>query len=194
MSDQKRQRNFATVVYPESAPENWLEILRDLKVSALVSPLHDQDVNPSGELKKPHYHVMIMFDGMKSYDTQVKQLFDSFGGVGRETINSMRGYARYMCHMDNPEKHQYKAEDVISCGGADYNAIVSLPTDETKMLMQMIDFIEDNQIYSFRQFVNLCRHNNYDWFVLLTRSSSYFIKEYIKSAYWEDVELSRKLS
>lgn len=182
-----RTRNFATIVYPESAPQNWLEILKDQKVSALVSPLHDKDKNPSGEAKKPHYHVMIMFDGVKNFETQVKPIFDLIGGVGRETINSMRGYARYLCHLDNPEKAQYKREDVISCGGADYQAIISLPTDDTKMLMEMIDFIEENQIYSFRKFVNICRHNNYDWFVVLSRSSSIFIKEYIKSMYWDDV-------
>lgn len=47
-----RYRNFATVVYPESAPENWLEILAEQFVPAFVSPLHDLDVNPTGEVKR----------------------------------------------------------------------------------------------------------------------------------------------
>ena len=37
-----RLRNFATVVYPESAPENWLDRLDGLHVPAFVSPLHNQ--------------------------------------------------------------------------------------------------------------------------------------------------------
>ena len=52
-----RTRSYATVVYPESAPD-FLERLNDLKVPCFVSPLHDKDFNPTGEPKKPHYHVL----------------------------------------------------------------------------------------------------------------------------------------
>ena len=37
-----RFRNFATIVYPESAPEGWLDILDEECVEAFVSPLHDK--------------------------------------------------------------------------------------------------------------------------------------------------------
>lgn len=55
-----RTRNFATIVYPESANPGWKEILRDLHIPAFISPLHDMDCNPDGELKKPHHHVIFM--------------------------------------------------------------------------------------------------------------------------------------
>ena len=93
----KRSRNFATVVYPESAPNDWQEILSSHFVPSFVSPLHDKDKNPTGEDKKPHYHVVVMFEGKKS-DEQVKEVFDSIGGVGLEKVQSIRGYARYLCH------------------------------------------------------------------------------------------------
>lgn len=38
-----RTRNFATIVYPESAPENWKSILENEIVPALISPLHDKE-------------------------------------------------------------------------------------------------------------------------------------------------------
>ena len=63
---EKRTRNFATVVYPESAPENWMDILNDYHVPAFVSPLHEFDFNATGETKKAHYHVMVMYDNVKS--------------------------------------------------------------------------------------------------------------------------------
>ena len=53
----KRFRNYATVVYPESAPENWQEILSDQIIPAFISPLHDSDVNPDGERR----NLIIMF-------------------------------------------------------------------------------------------------------------------------------------
>lgn len=65
-----RVRNFATVVYPESAPENWQDILSRHCVPAFISPLHDKDINPTGEPKKPHYHVVLMFEGKKSLEHQ----------------------------------------------------------------------------------------------------------------------------
>ena len=65
-SGRGRTRNFATVVYPESAPENWQDILVEQFVPAFISPLHDKDINPTGEIKKEHYHILIMFDSVKT--------------------------------------------------------------------------------------------------------------------------------
>ena len=99
-----RTRNFATVVYPESAPADWMERLDQHHIAALVSPLHDKDKNPSGEPKKAHYHVLLMFESPADYESKVAPIFAEIGGVGRETVGSARGYARYLCHLDNPEK------------------------------------------------------------------------------------------
>ena len=75
-----RTRNFATIVYPDSAPEGWLNILADLCIPAFVSPLHDLDKNPTGEDKKPHYHVLFMFDSVKTYE-QCLEVVEKIGGV-----------------------------------------------------------------------------------------------------------------
>ena len=78
----------------------------------MISPLHKDDVNPYGEVKKPHYHVIVMFDSVKTLE-QFAEFADTFGGVGKEKVNSIRGYARYLCHLDNPEKAQYNPYDVV---------------------------------------------------------------------------------
>lgn len=190
--DRRRTNVFATIVYPESAPADWIQIIKDTHVPTLVSPLHDKDILPDGSPKKPHYHVMQIYDGNKNFETQVKPIFDRFGGVGREEILSQRGYARYMCHMDNPEKYQYEQEEVQELNGACYSAIVTLPTDELAMLDDMFDFIEDNDIYSFRKFLFWCKSNQREWYRLLTTSKTYIIKEYLKSRYW-DLENEEKV-
>lgn len=47
-----RTRNWCAVVYPDSAPENWRDILDGQHICWVESPLHDQDVNPgTGEVK-----------------------------------------------------------------------------------------------------------------------------------------------
>lgn len=181
----ERRRNYATVVYPDSAPEGWRELLNNYHVPALISPLHDRDTNPSGEPKKPHYHVLLMFESPKDYDNQVKPIFAAIGGVGTEHVNSARGYARYLCHLDNPEKAQYDPVDVVQMGGADYSAIVHLPTDDYKMLQEIMTYIRRNQIYSMAELLDICATNNPDWFVLIATSRAYVVDKYIKSLEWE---------
>ncbi len=182
-SGRGRTRNFATVVYPESAPENWLEILGEMKIAAFVSPLHDRDVNPDGELKKPHYHVLLMFDGVKTVE-QALELFEQIGGVGREQVQSIRGYARYLCHMDNPEKAQYASEDVRCFGGADYVSTIGLATDKYKAIGEMIDFCEEHDVVSFSDLLRVCRFEHYDWFRVLCDNGTVVMKEYLKSRNW----------
>lgn len=178
-----RTRNFATVVYPESAPENWFSLLGELKVPCFVSPLHDQDNNPDGEVKKAHYHVLFAFDGVKTNE-QVQALIDTFGGVGCEKVTSMRGYARYLCHLDNPEKAQYNIEDVRCLGGADYITSIGLPTDKYKAIGEMIDWCEENNIMSYSQLLVYARIERFDWFRVLCDSGTMVIKEFLKSRKW----------
>ena len=187
-----RKRNFATVVYPESAPENWFEILCDMKIPAFVSPLHDKDINPGGEPKKPHYHVMLMFDGLKTKE-QVVSLFDQIGGVGCEVVNSTRGYGRYLCHMDNPEKHQYSVEDVRALSGADYYAVISLALDRYRCLYEIIDFCIEHEIYCYSTLLEGCMQNKFEWFRVLC-DGGLVVKEYLKSKRWSQMQAEKEKS
>lgn len=179
-----RLRNFATVVYPESAPENWLETLDGLHVPAFVSPLHDKDTNPDGSPKKAHWHVLIMFAGVKTTE-QAQAVIDAIGGVGCESVSTVRGYARYLVHADNPEKAQYSKSNIRAFSGADYDAMTHLPTDDVRVIREMMEFIRANQIASFALFADICANSHEDWFRALVTKSAYFIKEYIKSLTWE---------
>lgn len=179
-----RTRNYATVVYPESAPENWQELLVQQFVPAFISPLHDKDENPGGEPKKPHHHVMIMFDGVKTVE-QAQEVFTAIGGVGCEVVKSIRGYARYLCHLDNPEKAQYSVEDVRSLCGADYPGTITLPTDMFEMVGEMMDYCDSNDIYSYAQLLRFSRRYRPDWFRALCTSATYVIKEFLKTRSWE---------
>ena len=178
-----RKRNFATVIYPESAPENWREILAGYFVPAFVSPLHDKDVNATGDPKKAHHHVMVMFEGKKS-DEQVKTMFDSIGGVGLERVESLRGYARYLCHLDNPEKAQYNPSDVVSMNGSDYSYTIGIVADKYKAVREMIAFCKANQIVSYAELLEYASAEQDTWFRLLCDSGTVVMKEYLKSVSW----------
>lgn len=180
---QGRTRNFATVVYPESAPENWKEILEQEFIPAFISPLHNNDKNANGEDKKEHYHVIIMFDSTKT-ENQAKEVFEKIAGVGCEKVNSIRGYARYLCHLDNPEKAQYNTQDVISLCGADYLDTINLVTDKYKVLDEMINFCEKYNVTSFYLLSKYAFQHNESWRRILSDSGSVFMREYLKSKQW----------
>ena len=47
-----RARAWTFIVYPESAPENWRDVLDRFHLQWACSPLHDRDVNATGEPKR----------------------------------------------------------------------------------------------------------------------------------------------
>lgn len=178
-----RYRNFATVIYPDSAPPNWLDVISDAKVASFLSPYHCFDERADKTEKKGHYHYMVMFDGKKSTD-QAREFFSTFGGVGCEVVASTRGYARYLCHLDDPDKHQYSADDVKSFGGADYNSVIGLPTDRFRSISEMEDFCEKYNVNSFYLLSRYASAHRADWHRVLCESASVYMREYLKSRKW----------
>lgn len=182
-----RTRNFATIVYPESAPLDWLDILEQTFVPCFVSPLHDKDKNQKAEdeLKKPHYHLVVMFDSVKTNE-QAKELFDKIGGVGCERVSSLRGYARYLIHLDNPDKVRYSAEDIKQLGGADWHKAIATTNDKYTAVREMCQFCIESGITSYSELFEYAMLNREDWFRILCDSATVVIKEYLKSKAWDN--------
>lgn len=179
---ESRGRNFATIVYPESAPENWLDLLCSYHVECIVSPLHDSDVkdDDSGELKKPHYHVMLMFNGNKSPD-QMREIFTSIGGVGCERVESVRSMARYFCHLDEKDdrKPVYSTSAAMSFCGADYDNLINLPKDRYVAIREMIQYCVENDISSFGALLTHAMWHRDDWFRALCDNSSFVMDKFL---------------
>ena len=180
-----RYRNYATVVYPDSAPIDWISILDSERIPTLISPIHDRDVNQTAEntLKKAHYHVIVMFSSVKT-KMQAKAIFDKIGGVGCEAVQSSRGYARYLCHLDNPEKAQYDQACVISLNGADYFSNIEIATDKYKAIKEMIQWCKANDVISYATLFEYAMEERTDWFRVLCDSSTMVVKEYLRSYAW----------
>ena len=178
-----RTRNYACVVYADSAPSDWRERLASTFIPSFVSPYHDKDLNPTGEPKKSHWHVMIMFDSVKTIE-QAKEVFDKIGGVGCERINSLRGYARYLCHLDNPEKQQYLKDDVQCLCGADYLEVIGLVSDKYAAIDEMVQFCEKYNIISFYLLHKYAIAHRSDWKRILADSGAIVMREHLKSKAW----------
>lgn len=179
-----RTRNFVSILYPESAAEQWLEILKEEHVDFFVSPLHSDDLDANGNEKKAHYHVMLMFSGPKTIE-QAQELFDRIGAIQCKKINSLRGQARYLCHLDDYDKVQYSIDDVYQYGTTDYLEVIALPSDKYEVIGEMLDYCDREGIISYAQLLRYSRSNNERWFRCLCDSGTLVMREFIKSRTWE---------
>ena len=74
MTKIRRASKWTFLLYKDSMPENYLDILERMRTPYALSPWHDKDVNKeTGEFKKPHKHGVLFFDSLKSY-YQVSEL------------------------------------------------------------------------------------------------------------------------
>lgn len=181
MKKETRTRNWWFVLYPESAPKNWQEILDELHIQYAVSPLHDKDVDANGEIKKPHWHVILMFEGVKSY-SQIKEITESLNAPIPQAVNGLVGTIRYLIHKDNPDKFQYPKEEIMCGGGFDVLEILNRsPADKRKIVRDIYDFISENDITEFYQLTDYAYKNNADWFDVLMDGHTVFFNAIIKS-------------
>lgn len=184
-----RGRNWAFIVYPESAPVDWIQILNATYCPWACSPLHDKDLNSDGSIKKAHYHVIMTFEGNKSFS----QLFDigkSVNATFLQLCDSVRGAYRYFTHQDNPEKYQYNEIDIKCHNGFDASNFEKTSTAEkVQAICDMQNYIDKYNITSFYIFNQLIRRSHYDWFKLVSTCCGVIIKEYISSRrfYIQDV-------
>lgn len=165
----ERTRNWACVFWPDSAPENFVEIIREWCVPAFLSPLHHGYKQEDGEGRKDHYHLMLMFNSPKT-QKQANDLFCQLGGITiNQTlwVNDSRSYARYLIHMDNPEKEQFSMSDVVSFGGADYEDFISSSASDTKMLKEIYTWCLENQCFLYCDLVLYAMNEREDWFNMI---------------------------
>jgi len=186
MSEKKtkdtRTRNWAIILYPDSAPANWRSIIDDMHIEWVESPLHDKDVNGDEHDKKAHWHIMLMFGGVKTYD-QIRELTEPLNCPSPQKCQSAKGMVRYMAHLDNPEKYQYGTADIIAHGGVDIADLLK-PTSSERYdcIRSMMEFVRSERITEFQDLMDYASVNRFeDWFPLLCDSSAIVMINYIKS-------------
>lgn len=156
----KKKRYWAFVLYPESAPQNWKDLLQQTGLSIAVSPLHDKDIDPDGLPKKPHYHIILCYDGPTTFNNVKTNITDPLGQPIPIGLEQVRGYFRYLTHKDNPDKFQYSDKDITIINDFDidnYNDLTTTQVNEFKK--QIIQFIQDNQITEYSILLDLLLEN-----------------------------------
>lgn len=174
----QKNRHWTFVVYPESVKDDWINILIETGVPFAISPLHDKDLNPTGEAKKSHYHVCLTFDGPTTYNNVKTNICDVIGSTIPQRVLSLRGIYRYLCHLDNPDKHQYNVNDI-----QEYNNF-HIDLTESELVFEKAKIIDDININDLRDYFSLCKFyleiSDMQRFKIVS-SNTYFFSKYIDS-------------
>ena len=188
MSDKKasnkqnvKKRNWAFVVYPESAPADWVEQLQKTGLQCAISPLHDKDTDPTGEPKKAHYHVIATYSGPTSFNV-VKALTENFNAPIPQALEQVRGYYRYLTHKDNPEKYQYNDNDIKSVNGfniADFMELSRSEVNEIKRTLQML--IREQGIIEYAHLMDYLLDEGKTLEYDVASNNTYFFCNYLSS-------------
>lgn len=176
-----KKRCWAFVLYPESAPKNWVEILRSRGVVCAISPLHDKDKNPDGTLKKAHYHVLCVWQGPTS-SSVVNKLTQDLNQPNPIALESCKGYYRYLTHRDNPEKFQYSESDIQKLNGFSISDFVEMTRSEvSKCRREILGLIQANSIDEYCVLIDFLMMHGTDEQFEVASNSTIFLNAYLTS-------------
>ena len=177
-----RTLNWDIIVYPESAPANWRDILDETHIEWACSPLHDKDINATGEPKKAHYHVVLCFPSVKTYE-QVCEVIEPLNCPIPQRCHSLKGSIQYFIHKNNPEKAQYNESEIEAHGGLDLrSALAPTASERYDIIAEMIEFVKANEIIEFQDLMDYSMYNERErWYPLLCDNCAFVIDKYIKS-------------
>jgi hypothetical protein len=181
MAETVKKRNWTFVLYPESAPSDWRERIKISGLMAAVSPLHDKDINPTGEAKKAHFHVLLVYSGPTTYNA-VAKFTASLNATVPQALESVRGMYRYFSHKDNPEKYQYDESEISTYNGFNIADLVELSKSEVNELKaRILKLIRDVGIVEYASLIDFLVDNGmlaeYD----VAINNTFFFNTYICS-------------
>ena len=176
-----KKRNWTFVLYPDSAPKDWRESLKISGLMSAISPLHDKDINPTGEKKKAHYHVLLVYSGPTTYNA-VAKFTASLNATIPQPLESVRGMYRYFSHKDNPEKHQYNEHEITTLNGFNIADLVELTKSEVNEIKAtVLGLVRSANITEYADLVDLLIDNEmlseYDVVI----NNTFFFNTYITS-------------
>ena len=181
MPKDKRSNKWAFLIYQESAPENYLDVLEEMHIPFVLSPWHDKDVNKeTGEFKKAHKHGVLFFESLKSY-TQVSELLTEKLHTPShvEVVMSPKGMYDYFIHAENPDKTLYNMDEIESGCGFELEQFLITNNNE-QFLSTVIDIIEEHNFTEFNNLVRYARVENPSLLNLII-DKTYFFAKYLDS-------------
>ena len=104
-----RSKNFNLVLYDEDKTHKKAidYIIKNYDYAMI---LHDKDFNDDGEIKKPHYHIVIRFPNARWNTALANELEITENYI--EECRSLKRSLLYLIHYYDENKYQYQLNDV----------------------------------------------------------------------------------
>ena len=155
-----RDRKLALLLYPDDP--SHVEAMEKIKTSYdYVAILHDKDYTEDGEIKKPHWHVVLRFGNATWNSAVAKDL-----GIEQnytEKVRNMNNAILYLIHYNDSDKYQYNINECFGPLKDKIQKIINADTkDEGERVVELIGYIKDKKRQvSVTEFAIYCAENGY---------------------------------
>lgn len=149
-SKNKPARVWVGLYYDEdgSIQDVIYKLENDIHICAWISPLHSPEVTSDGMERKRHYHIELIFDGKQSYE-RVCDICDYCGIKYPRVCTSKRGYARYLVHLDNPEKQQFDVNEVYQVGDDSYLDCITSVSNDLMIMGEICEWCYQYEVFEY---------------------------------------------
>ncbi|MCM1327334.1 MAG: replication protein [Lachnoclostridium sp.] len=167
---EQRFYSYTFEMYSESLPQSFEEELKNLHCKVAYI-LHDKDKYAEsdlkkyiknnegkppdwkvGDIKKPHYHIVLKFENLKSIKG-VLLMLAPLEVKYIEPVQTERGMIRYLIHIDDVEKHQYNKKDIVLYGGYNIDKFFESDKDTSDIKKELRNILlKDNGFYTYNYF------------------------------------------
>ena len=180
-----KKRNWAFILYPESAPKDWRDQLVKTGLPICISPLHNKDINEgTNEPKKAHHHVIMCYSGPTSYNV-VKGLTDKLNCPIPQPLESVKGAYDYLTHENNPEKAHYDKKEISYINGFDIADFADMSKSElTRLIRDIHNIIITNDIVEYSDLL--------DWLMINDDSNELYAVAYSHTILFNSYISSRR--
>lgn len=184
----KESRNFVTIIYPESLNDDIISGCDCLGVPCALSPLHDKDINDSGELKKAHYHLVAKYNSKKNPYQFYCDLVGAFGENAFSTleiVSDLGAMVRYLVHLDSidEKKYKYDINDIKVFNGFEHKKYLYENVGDTmENVEKLMDLIEEKNFLFFDELSQYLRYEEPLLFsgLIKDREVKVWVRDYLR--------------
>ena len=161
-------RVFIASLKPAWSKDKMRKFVDSMKGTALVYMInHDRDSNPeTGELIEEHTHFLIEYQTPRKILTVANLLEVEPNFI--EICKSKKASLRYLIHLDDREKYQYRHEDVIHNNSVDFADLIKGQNLSDKEIaeylmnsrgMELLGVVSSNKLRTIQSFIDHERRN-----------------------------------
>lgn len=183
-----KAKYWTFLVYQDSSPINWKELLKDTNVSLAISPIHDKDLNENGELKKAHYHVVLAFRNTTTYNNAL-EIAKICGANIVKKVFSMSGIYEYLTHENELNKIHYDKNDITKMNNFDLNEydVTTRKIEDLNDFKLLFSIIINNNVTTLSKLFEIISDSNNDNLFKILKANAYLINCLIKENIYKGV-------